>query len=344
SLAFFASGTAVFIQSQNQFVEAIGLPKNAQGEVIDNQFLLRKAWNGTGGSFEFVAFDTIEGLRDAVQSARSFSAQLKAVLDSVSANPTSNSIAKRTSNGRLKVANATESNDAVAKGQLGAAAYKAVGTEIGQLLEVGAGGLLKVGTNTGNFNAPFTTQFLASVEGNRPTNGGSQYYYGFSVAGSESAAATVAMRDDFYWRFGGEDDSYRRAWDNYNFIGPISESEGVPTGGIIERGTNANGEYVKFADGTLICWGRTALSETFPAGNSTVRTLNFAAEFINADYTVSFTPQFQSYADWVKFVGYGFRNSGLSDRTTSSIQVFLNFSSGLSFNFRPSYTVIGRWK
>ncbi len=36
-------------------------------------------------------------------------------------------------------------------------------------------------------------------------------------------------------------------------VGTVSQSGGVPTGAIIERGSNSNGEYTKFADGTLIC-------------------------------------------------------------------------------------------
>ena len=36
-------------------------------------------------------------------------------------------------------------------------------------------------------------------------------------------------------------------------LGTVSESGGVPTGAVIERGSNANGEYVRFADGTQIC-------------------------------------------------------------------------------------------
>ncbi|RRV38613.1 phage tail protein [Stutzerimonas stutzeri] len=39
-----------------------------------------------------------------------------------------------------------------------------------------------------------------------------------------------------------------------NILGTVSQSGGVPTGAIIERGSNANGEYVRFADGTQICW------------------------------------------------------------------------------------------
>lgn len=38
-----------------------------------------------------------------------------------------------------------------------------------------------------------------------------------------------------------------------SILGTVSQSAGIPTGAIIERGSNANGEYVKFADGTLIC-------------------------------------------------------------------------------------------
>lgn len=39
-------------------------------------------------------------------------------------------------------------------------------------------------------------------------------------------------------------------------LGTVSQASGVPTGAIIERGSNANGEYVRFADGTQICWTR----------------------------------------------------------------------------------------
>jgi hypothetical protein len=41
-----------------------------------------------------------------------------------------------------------------------------------------------------------------------------------------------------------------------NILGTVSQSGGVPTGAIIERGSNANGEYVRFADGTQICTRR----------------------------------------------------------------------------------------
>lgn len=39
-----------------------------------------------------------------------------------------------------------------------------------------------------------------------------------------------------------------------DIVGPVSQSGGAPTGAIIERGSNANGNYVKYADGTMIAW------------------------------------------------------------------------------------------
>ncbi len=38
-----------------------------------------------------------------------------------------------------------------------------------------------------------------------------------------------------------------------NILGAVSQSGGVPTGAVIQRGSNSNGEFVRFADGTQIC-------------------------------------------------------------------------------------------
>lgn len=39
-----------------------------------------------------------------------------------------------------------------------------------------------------------------------------------------------------------------------DIVGTVSQAGGVPTGAIIERGSNANGEYTRYADGTQECW------------------------------------------------------------------------------------------
>ncbi|MEX5363508.1 phage tail protein [Pseudomonas guariconensis] len=40
-----------------------------------------------------------------------------------------------------------------------------------------------------------------------------------------------------------------------DILGLVGQSGGVPTGAIYEQGSNANGHYIKFASGAMICWG-----------------------------------------------------------------------------------------
>lgn len=69
-----------------------------------------------------------------------------------------------------------------------------------------------------------------------------------------------------------------------NLLGSVSESGGIPTGAVIERGSNANGDYVRFADGTQICTATlSAVTCTTAQGalfaNDTALTWDFPADF-----------------------------------------------------------------
>lgn len=50
---------------------------------------------------------------------------------------------------------------------------------------------------------------------------------------------------------------YGYSWDNA--VGTVGQAAGVPTGAILQRGSNANGSFVRFADGTQMCWARVTL-------------------------------------------------------------------------------------
>jgi hypothetical protein len=70
--------------------------------------------------------------------------------------------------------------------------------------------------------------------------------------------------------------SWAEVFTTYNLLGTVSQSSGVPTGSVIERGSNGNGEYVRFADGTQIC------TQTFSIDISTgegYQAKTFAAAF-----------------------------------------------------------------
>ncbi|SUB63828.1 Prophage tail fibre N-terminal [Plesiomonas shigelloides] len=75
-----------------------------------------------------------------------------------------------------------------------------------------------------------------------------------------------------------------------SILGQVSQLAGVPTGAIIERGSNANGEYVKWADGTMVCYWRTSFSTscTSPYGAGLYTgsvTWTFPARFISSPIT-----------------------------------------------------------
>lgn len=71
-----------------------------------------------------------------------------------------------------------------------------------------------------------------------------------------------------------------------NVVGTVSQSSGVPTGAIIERGSNANGDYVKYADGTMICslfttTSNQAINNAYASLFQGTRAWNFPATFSN---------------------------------------------------------------
>jgi len=74
-----------------------------------------------------------------------------------------------------------------------------------------------------------------------------------------------------------------------NILGTVSQSGGVPTGALIEYGSNANGVYAKFAGGLQICWHSVTTSGT--AGVFWVFPAAFASEpavsYIGSSGTVS---------------------------------------------------------
>lgn len=58
---------------------------------------------------------------------------------------------------------------------------------------------------------------------------------------------------------------WREIYTNETVVGPVSQSSGIPNGAVIERGTNANGSFTRWADGTQMCWNDNAPITTEPA-------------------------------------------------------------------------------
>ena len=77
---------------------------------------------------------------------------------------------------------------------------------------------------------------------------------------------------------GGTITPWREVYTSASILGTVSQSAGVPTGAVIERGSNANGEYVRYADGTQICTGTGAM--VFANTQTIFSDVVFAAAFI----------------------------------------------------------------
>jgi len=88
---------------------------------------------------------------------------------------------------------------------------------------------------------------------------------------------------------GGGWQPWRTVYDNRNIVGTVSQSSGVPTGAIIQQGSNGNGAFTRFADGTQICTSGNFSNIDVTTGtnnifrNATPITWNFPAGFVGVD-------------------------------------------------------------
>jgi len=158
-----------------------------------------------------------------------------------------------------------------------------------RLMAVGAFGLGNVTgapQDIGNIDATTTPEgtwaFTASTTGALPPP-----FAGLSgQVGVERYNATITRQiasinsgtSGIWWRShnGTTWESWRQLFDSHTVLGTVSQAGGVPTGAVIERGSNANGEYVRFADGTQICLG------VLPGDLGADKTWTLPAAFANA--------------------------------------------------------------
>jgi hypothetical protein len=129
-----------------------------------------------------------------------------------------------------------------------------------------------------------------------------------------------------------------------NILGTVSQSAGVPTGAIIERGSNANGEFVKYADGTMIC--HHIIDGPNTLGTNGNFDVSLPSAFTNTAYSVSalVTPSgTASTADSFELVGNSVRFAGnfvirLGIPSTGSRR-----PTAYVVDNDISYAAIGRW-
>lgn len=127
-----------------------------------------------------------------------------------------------------------------------------------------------------------------------------------------------------------------------DIVGTVSQASGVPTGAIIERGSNANGEYTKYADGTLECFITGSNSQSIATNTGVEISVTFPAPFIgiptptgNAGLSTSGTTGLAARIT----VGFPFTVSG-----ASSMRVHIFNATGITIGgFSYFLQIKGRW-
>jgi hypothetical protein len=127
-----------------------------------------------------------------------------------------------------------------------------------------------------------------------------------------------------------------------NILGTVSQSSGVPTGAIIEAGSNANGKYARFADGSQICTKR--LTGLGPV-NLTAGSL-FAANLIVAGSWAAVFSEIPEVACSAGANGVAtcMTASAMGESTADAgvYQILCTFSSD-STAFQIGIIAVGRW-
>jgi len=132
-----------------------------------------------------------------------------------------------------------------------------------------------------------------------------------------------------------------------NVIGTVAQSAGVPTGALMESGSNANGEYFKYAGGMLVCVKRdfsfTFASPVLPGANGISDFFPFPAQFIDTPaksmngYITEVTGSRTGIAmvNDSPAVGYG--------STTWRFHIHNSTSVSVSRALNCDFIAIGRW-
>lgn len=128
--------------------------------------------------------------------------------------------------------------------------------------------------------------------------------------------------------------AYRRG----NVLGAVTQASGVPTGGLIERGSNANGQFTRWADGTQICWQTLTVNGAINAGllggfRNTGQTWVYPAVFATAPALNGAPANLNSLAVVTSNVG----------PTAASVFHTAFASQGTAADLVATLVAVGRW-
>ena len=155
------------------------------------------------------------------------------------------------------------------------------------------------------------------------------------ATGAASGAAVSSGPED------SNTDALVRAGDGYlkgTLLDTVAQDgNGVPTGGVIERGSNADGDYVRFADGTQICTSNDIPTGAISNQAGALWQSNHLAWTFPAPFAPGVPPiltgESGNTGAWPTFAPHGVLSTGL--KATALIQITVGLNLRLC--------AIGRW-
>ena len=142
------------------------------------------------------------------------------------------------------------SGDLMAQGAFGLGSDS--GSLAGVLSEITQTGFYRIGSDDPDLPRPTGVARVLHIAGG---GGASQFATQLLTIGSGGVNENLYIRSKNSGAWG----PFRFIYDSEGILGTVSQSGGVPTGAIIEQGSNVNGKYTKLADGTLFCHHATTI-------------------------------------------------------------------------------------
>jgi len=126
-----------------------------------------------------------------------------------------------------------------------------------------------------------------------------------------------------------------------NLLGTVGESGGVPTGAVVERGSNSNGNYTRLADGTQICTHKLTLQ--LNNYNNVVANWTFPETFSSTPNVTLMAPNSGS-----NYINCGAAQFGLARQGSGAALVGLTLTGIVPLNAGAEVqdvrvSAVGRW-
>ena len=142
--------------------------------------------------------------------------------------------------------------------------------------------------------------------------------------------------------------SWSRVYHQSDILNTVSQTAGVPTGGLIERDSNASGEYVKFADGTMICTITQDMGSAIANGSGD-RTSPYYTDNVNLTFPAVFIASPSVAFEYVASAGgivdraYNGASVAISTTQVAAFRAIAATDSATARDVNVYVTAVGRW-